>query len=103
MKVHTNPGYHAVTTILGAEVGVDDPGNHHQNTTTAESTEEPEELSLPGKCMTTKMTKKIWEHHALLAEFAALPYPKDSNYPMISRNMTDLRSHNHGSQTIYKQ
>jgi hypothetical protein len=30
--------------------------------------------------------KKRWEHHALLAEFAPHLYPKDSNYPMISRN-----------------
>jgi hypothetical protein len=50
-----------------------------------------------------KMTKKRWEHHALLTEFTALPYSKDSNYPMISKNMMDLRSHSHGSQTIYKQ
>jgi hypothetical protein len=47
--------------------------------------------------------QKEMGHHALLAEFAALPYPKDSNYPMISRNMMDLRSHSHDSQTIYKQ
>jgi hypothetical protein len=50
-----------------------------------------------------KMTKRRWELHALLAEFAALPYPKVSNYPMISRNMTYLRSHSHGPQIIYKQ
>jgi hypothetical protein len=103
MKVHTNPDHHAVTAILGAEAGVDDPGHHHQNTKTAQGTEEPKDPSLSGKRMTTKMTKKRWEHHALLTEFAALPYPKDSNYPMISRNMTDLRNHSHGSQTIYTQ
>jgi hypothetical protein len=103
MKVHTNPDYHAITTVLGAETGVDEPVHHHQNTTTAQRTEEPKDPSLPGKRMTTKTMKKRWEHHALLAEFATLPYPKDSNYPMISRNMTYLRSHCHGSQTIYKQ
>jgi hypothetical protein len=64
---------------------------------------EPEDLSLPRKRMTTKTTKRRWERHALLEEFAALPYLRDSNYPMISRNMTDLRSHSHGSETIYKQ
>jgi hypothetical protein len=31
------------------------------------------------------------------------PYPKDSNYPMISRNMTGPRSHDHGSQITCKQ
>jgi hypothetical protein len=102
MKVHTNPDHQAVTIVLGAEAGVDDPGHHHQNTATAQGTKEPKDLSLPRKRTTTKTTKRRWELHALLAEFAALPYPKDSNYPMISRNMMDLMSHSHGSQTIYK-
>jgi hypothetical protein len=31
------------------------------------------------------------------------PVPKGSNYPIISKNMMDLRSHNHGFQIIYKQ
>jgi hypothetical protein len=31
--------------------------------------------------MTTRMMKKRWEHHALLAEFAPHQYPKVSNYP----------------------
>jgi hypothetical protein len=74
-----------------------------KNTTKAQGTEEPEDPSLPIRHTTTKMTKKRWEHHALLAKFAPLPYPKDSNYPMISRNTTDLRIHSHGSQIIYKQ
>jgi hypothetical protein len=103
MKVHTNPDHHTVTVVLDAEAGVDNPGNHHQNATTAQDTEEPEDPSLPGKRTTIKTMKRRWEHHALLAEFTALPYPKDSNYPMISRNMMDLRSHSHGSQIIYKQ
>jgi hypothetical protein len=97
MKVHINLDHHPVTTVLGAEAGVDDPGHRHQNTTTAQGTEEPEDPSLPIKRTITKMTKMRWELHALLAEFTALPYPKDSNYPMINRNMTDLRSHSHGS------
>jgi hypothetical protein len=100
MKVHKNLGHHAVTIVLGTGAGVDDPGHCHQNDTIAQVTEEPKDPSLIGKCTTMKMMKKRWEHHALLAEFVALPYPKDSNYPMISRNMTDLRSHSHGSQII---
>jgi hypothetical protein len=80
MKVHTNPDHHAVTTVLGAKGGVDDLGHHHQNTTTSQGTEEPEDPSLMGKHTTTKMTKKRWEHHGLLAEFTTLPYPKGSNY-----------------------
>jgi hypothetical protein len=103
MKVHTNPDHHAIIAVLGAEAGVDDPGHHHKNTTTAQGMEEHEDPSLLGKHTNTKMMKKRWDHHALLAEFAALPFPKGSNYPMISRNMTDLRSHSHGSWIIYKQ
>jgi hypothetical protein len=91
MKVHTNPDHHAITIVLSTEAGVDDLGHRHQNTTTAQGTREPKDPSLPGKHRTMKTTKKRWEHHALLAEFAALLYPKDSNYPMISKNMTDLR------------
>jgi hypothetical protein len=69
----------------------------------SQGTEEPKDPSLSIRRTTTKTMKKRWEHHALLAEFAPLPFPKDSNYPMISRNMTDLRSHSHGSRIIYKQ
>jgi hypothetical protein len=64
---------------------------------------EPKDARLPIRHTTTKMTRKTWEHLALLAEFTSLLFPKDSNYPMISKNTTDLRSHNHGSQIIYKQ
>jgi hypothetical protein len=103
MKVHTNTGHHDITIVLIAGARVNDPGHHHQCTTTAQGTKEPEDPSLPRRCMTMKTTKRRWELHALLAEFAALPYPKDSNYLMISRNMMDLRSHSHDSQIIYKQ
>jgi hypothetical protein len=64
--------------------------------------EEPEDPRLPSKNTITKMTKKRWEHRALLVEFAPHQYPKGSNYPMISRNTMDLRCHGHGSQIIYK-
>jgi hypothetical protein len=47
--------------------------------------------------------EKRWAHRALLAEFAPHRYPKVLNYPMISKNMTDPRSHHHGSQIIYRQ
>jgi hypothetical protein len=103
MKALTNPDHHAVTIVLSTEVGADDLGHRHQNIITVCGMKESEDPSLPRKRMITKMTKRRWERHALLIEFAALPYLKDSNYPMISRNMTDLRSHSHGSQTIYKQ
>jgi hypothetical protein len=101
MKAPINPDHPAVTTVLGTEAGVDDLGHHHQNITTVRGTKEPKDPSLPKEHTTTKTTKKRWERHALLTEFAAPPYLKDSNYPMISRNMTGLRSH--GSQTTYKQ
>jgi hypothetical protein len=64
--------------------------------------EEPKDPGLPTKHMITRMMKKRWEHCALLAEFTPHLYPKGSNYPMISRNMMDLRSHTHGSQIICK-
>jgi hypothetical protein len=73
------------------------------STTKARDTEEPEHPILPPRHMITKTTKKRWEHRALLAEFAPRLYPKDSNYPMISRNMMDLRSRGRGSQTTYRQ
>jgi hypothetical protein len=103
MKVHRNLDHHTVKIVLGTGAGVDNPGHHHQSTTTTQGMKEPKDPSLPRRRTTTKTTKRRWELHALLAEFAALSYPKDSNYPMISRNMTDPRSHSHGSQIIYKQ
>jgi hypothetical protein len=103
MKVSINPYHHAVTIVLGAEAGVDDLGHHHQNTTTARGMEETKDLSLQNRHTITKMTKKRWKHHALLAEFAKPPYLKDLNYPIISRNTTGHRIHNHGSQNTYKQ
>jgi hypothetical protein len=65
--------------------------------------EEPEGPRLPLGHTTTKTMKKIWEHHALLAEFAPHQDPKVSNYLMISKNTTDPRSHHHGPQIIYRQ
>jgi hypothetical protein len=101
-KVHVNLDHHAVTTVLGVGAGVDDPGHHHQSTTKAQGTEELKDPILPIRPTITKTMKKRLGHHALLAEFAPLPCPKDSNYPMISRNTTGLRIHSHGSQIIYK-
>jgi hypothetical protein len=97
MKVRINLDHHAITIVLTVGAEVEDPGHHHQSTTKAQGTEEPKDPSLPIRRTTTKITKKRWEHHALLIEFAPLPCPKDSNYPMISRNTTNLRSHSHGS------
>jgi hypothetical protein len=102
MKALIIPDHRAVTTVLSTKAGADDLGHLHQNITTVHGMKEPEDPSLPRKRMTMRTTKRRWERHALLAEFAAPPNVKDSNYPMISRNMTGLRSHNHGSQTIYK-
>jgi hypothetical protein len=102
-KVHTSPDHHAVTTVLGIGVVADDLGHHHQNTTKAQGVEEPEDPGLPLRHMTTKKIKKRWEHRALLAEFTPHQYPKVSNYPMISKNTMDPRSHNHASQIICRQ
>jgi hypothetical protein len=80
-----------------------DLGHHHQNTTKAQGTEEPKDPGLPAQHTITKTMKKRWEHHALIEEFAPPLCPKDSNSPMISKSMTDLRNHSHGSQIIHKQ
>jgi hypothetical protein len=65
--------------------------------------EEPKNLNLQTESTAMKTTKRRWEHHALLVEFAPRQYPRDSNYPMISKSTMDRRSHSHGSQIIYKQ
>jgi hypothetical protein len=88
----------AVTTVLGAEAAISDLDCPHQS-----NTEEPKDLDLQMKNVTMKMTKKRWEHRALLAGFAPLQFPKGSSYLMISKSTTDHRNHNHGSQIIYKQ
>jgi hypothetical protein len=62
MKVHINLDHPADTIVLGAEVEVDDPDHHHQCTIKSRGMKEPEDLRLPIRCTTTKMTKKRWEH-----------------------------------------
>jgi hypothetical protein len=57
----------------------------------------------PTKAYDYEDDEKRWEHRALLAEFAPHQYRKVSNYPMISKNMMDPRSHNYGSQIICRQ
>jgi hypothetical protein len=66
MKVHINLDHRAITIVLGAGAEVDDPGHRHQSTIRARSMEEPEDPRLPIRHTTTKMTKKRWEHLALL-------------------------------------
>jgi hypothetical protein len=102
-KVHTSLDHHAVTIVLGTGVVANDLGQYRQNTTKAQVMEEPEGPGLPPGHMTTTMMRKRWAHRALLAEFAPHQYPKVSNYPMISKNMMDPRSHHHGSRIIYRQ
>jgi hypothetical protein len=102
-KERINQGHHAVTTVLGKEVATDDPKHHHQGDTKVRSMEEPEDLGPPPKHMTMKTTKKRWGHRALLTGFAPRQYPRVLNYPMISKNMMDLRSPSHGSWITYRQ
>jgi hypothetical protein len=102
-KAHTSLDHHVVTKVLGIEVVVDNLGQYRQSTTKAQGMEEPKSPGLPPEHMTATTTRKRWAHHALLAEFALHQYPKVLNYPMISKNMTDPKSHHHGSQIIYKQ
>jgi hypothetical protein len=57
----------------------------------------------PTKAYDYEDDEKEMGHHALLIGFAPRQYPRVLNYPMISKNTMDLRSHSHGSQIIYKQ
>jgi hypothetical protein len=100
MRVPINPGHHAITIVLGIEAGVDNPGHHHQNITTAHNMKEPEDPSLQNTHTTMKTTKRRCERHPLLAQFAEPPYPKDSNSPMINRNTMGPKSRDHGSQAV---
>jgi hypothetical protein len=106
-EAYRNKGTHkprsAVKTVLGTEAVVDDLEHHHQDDIKVRSMEEPKDPELPPKHMTTKTTKRIWGHRALLIGFAPRQYPRVSSYPMINKNTMDLRSHNHGSRIIYKQ
>jgi hypothetical protein len=99
-KERINLDHHAITAVLGAGVVADDLGHHHEDTTKAQSMEEPEGPELPPRHTTTKTTKKRWGHRALLIEFAPHQYPRVSNYPMTSKSMMDHRSRNRGSQII---
>jgi hypothetical protein len=65
-----NLDHHAITAVLSAGVVADDLGHHHQDTTKAQSMEEPEGPGVPPRHTTTKTMKKKWECHALLIEFA---------------------------------
>jgi hypothetical protein len=95
--------HHAVTTALDAVVEADDLGLHRQGTTTARDTEEEADgPNLQYMHTTTKTTKLQWEHYALPTGFTEHQYPKDSNYPMISRSMMDHKSPSRGYQTTFK-
>jgi hypothetical protein len=100
IKECINPDHHAVTAVLSAGVVADDLGHHRQDTTKAQSMEEPKGPGLPPRHTTMKTTKKIWERRALLIEFTPHQYPRVSNYPTISKSTMDPRSHNCGSQII---
>jgi hypothetical protein len=57
----------------------------------------------PNKAYDYEDDEKEMGRHALLIGFVPRLYQRVSNYPMISKNMMDLRSHSHGSRIIYKQ
>jgi hypothetical protein len=99
----TKISHHAITIVLGTKARVDDHALHHQSTITTHDMKETEDLNLQSTHTTMKTTKRRWEHHALLTEFAGHLYSKDLNYPMISKNTTDLRNHGCGCQIIYKK
>jgi hypothetical protein len=102
-KERINLGHHAITIVLGAGVVADDLGHHRQDTTKAQSMEEPEGPVLPPRHTTMKTTEKRWERRALLIEFAPHQYPKVSNYPTTIKSTMDPRSRSHGSQITCRQ
>jgi hypothetical protein len=57
-KELTNQGYHAITTVLGTEVAIDNLERHHLGDIKVQSIKEPEDPGLPTKHMTMKMTKR---------------------------------------------
>jgi hypothetical protein len=81
IKERINPDHHAVTAVHGVGVVADDLGHHCQDSTKAQSMEEPEGPGLPPRHTTMKTTKKRWERRALLIEFAPHQYPRVLNYP----------------------
>jgi hypothetical protein len=58
-KERINLGHHAITTVLGTGVVADDLGHHRQDTTKAQSMEEPEGPVLPPRHTTTKTMEKM--------------------------------------------
>jgi hypothetical protein len=103
IKERINPDHRAATAVLGAGVVANDLGHHRQDTTKAQSMEEPEGSGLPSRHTTTNTTKKRWERRVLLIEFAPHKYPRVINYPMTSKSTMDPRSRNRGSQITCRQ
>jgi hypothetical protein len=75
-NARTSLDHHTVTIVLCTGVVAGDLGRHRQDTTKAQGTEESEDPAPPPRHMIMKMTKKKWEHRALLTEFAPHMYPK---------------------------
>jgi hypothetical protein len=97
-RKYTSQGHLAVTIVLGIEAVNVDLDRRHQNSMVELEDRDPQK-----KGVIMKTTKKRWGHRALPVGFAQLQFLKDSNYPMTSKNTTDHKNHNHGSQIIYKQ
>jgi hypothetical protein len=70
MRELTNQDHHTVTTVLGIKAEVDNLNLHHQDITAVHDTKEAEGLDLQSMHTNAKTTKRRWQFHALLAEFA---------------------------------
>jgi hypothetical protein len=70
-KEPINQGHHAVTTVLGTEVEVNDLGHHHQDDILVQKTKKPDNPEPQIKHETMKTIKRRWGHHALPARFAS--------------------------------
>jgi hypothetical protein len=58
-KAHTSLDHHAITTVLGTKVVVDDLGQYRQSTTKGQGMEEPEGPGLPPSCFTRRVCTSL--------------------------------------------
>jgi hypothetical protein len=103
---HMMKHHRIVATALGAVAEAKDPDlcmmmSHHDTTTVLDMGEEANDPGHPDMHMTMNTRKSRWGRHALPTGFAERNYPKDSNYRMINKSMTDSKSPSLGYQITF--
>jgi hypothetical protein len=108
--LHVRMDHCTVAAALSMKEELDDPSHRIENPTypvkemlgiqshNLGSTD----LATSAMSATTKMGKLRWELTALPTGFTECRCPKDSNYLMTTKNMTDHRNPRHGYQTTCK-